>query len=102
EGADARWRLSGANGSRTLFDWHDKHTHHRLLFAKYRVMRHRRTGRKLGRNPKHQRALLRSLASELILTERDPEHPLFDKTLSRNAPSPPRVRGRITTTLAKA
>lgn len=65
-------------------------------------MRHRRTGRKLGRNPKHQRALLRSLASELILTERDPEHPLFDKTLSRNAPSPPKVRGRITTTLAKA
>ena len=28
-------------------------------------MRHRRAGRKLGRNPKHQRALLRSLASAL-------------------------------------
>lgn len=65
-------------------------------------MRHRRRGRKLGRNPKHQRALLRSLASELILTERDPEHVLFDKELSRNAPAPPRVQGRIVTTLAKA
>jgi len=65
-------------------------------------MRHRRRGRKLGRNPKHQRALLRSLASELILTERDPEHVLFDKDLSPNAPAPPRVQGRIVTTLAKA
>lgn len=65
-------------------------------------MRHRRRGRKLGRNPKHQRALLRSLASELILTERESDHLLFDKELNPNAPSPPRVKGRITTTLAKA
>lgn len=65
-------------------------------------MRHRRRGRKLGRNPSHQRALLRSLASELILTERDPDHVLFDKGLNNNAPAPPRVQGRITTTLAKA
>lgn len=65
-------------------------------------MRHRRRGRKLGRNPKHQRALLRSLASELILTERDPDHILFDKELNPNAPAPPRVQGRIVTTLAKA
>ena len=55
-------------------------------------MRHRRTGRKLGRNPKHQRALLRNLASALILTERDAE---FDD----NAP---KVKGRIITTVAKA
>lgn len=55
-------------------------------------MRHRNRGRKLGRNPKHQRALLRSLASALILTERDAE---FDN----NAP---KVRGRIVTTLPKA
>ncbi|MEE8451603.1 MAG: L17 family ribosomal protein [Thermoguttaceae bacterium] len=55
-------------------------------------MRHRRRGRKLGRNPSHQRALLRSLASALILTERDAE---FDD----NAP---KVRGRIVTTLPKA
>ena len=65
-------------------------------------MRHRRRGRKFGRNPKHQRALLRSLASELILTERDPDHPLFDKSIHPNAPSPPRERGRIITTVAKA
>jgi len=55
-------------------------------------MRHRRKGRKLGRNPKHQRALLRNLASALILTERDAE-------LDDNKP---RVKGRITTTLSKA
>lgn len=64
-------------------------------------MRHRRRGRKLGRNPSHQRALLRSLASELILTERDPDDPMFDSS-SPLAPSPPKVRGRIITTLAKA
>jgi len=55
-------------------------------------MRHRRRGRKLGRNPNHQRALLRSLASALILTERDAE-------LDDNAP---KVKGRIITTLQKA
>jgi large subunit ribosomal protein L17 len=55
-------------------------------------MRHRRLGRKLGRNPSHQRALLRSLASNLFLTERDAE---FD-------PNPPKVKGRIVTTITKA
>ncbi len=55
-------------------------------------MRHRRRGRKLGRNPKHQRALLRNLASSLILTERDAE---FDE----NAP---KVKGRVVTTISKA
>ncbi len=55
-------------------------------------MRHRRRGRKLGRNPNHQRALLRNLASALFLTERDAE---FDD----NAP---KVKGRIITTEAKA
>ncbi len=55
-------------------------------------MRHKRRGRKLGRNPNHQRALLRSLASALILTERDAE-------LDANAP---KVKGRIITTLQKA
>ena len=55
-------------------------------------MRHRRSGKKFGRNPSHQRALLRSLASALFLTERDAE---FD-------PNPPKVKGRITTTLPKA
>ncbi len=55
-------------------------------------MRHRRKGRKLGRNPKHQRALLRNLASSLLLTERDAE---FDE----NAP---KIKGRIVTTVSKA
>jgi large subunit ribosomal protein L17 len=57
-----------------------------------KTMRHRRRGRKLGRNPKHQRALLRNLASALFITERDAE---FDE----NAP---KVKGRIVTTIAKA
>jgi large subunit ribosomal protein L17 len=56
-------------------------------------MRHRKRGRKLGRNPNHQRALLRSLASALILTEREPKEKEENK---------PKVRGRITTTLQKA
>jgi large subunit ribosomal protein L17 len=55
-------------------------------------MRHRRRGRVLGRHPKHQRALLRSLASALLLTERDAE---YDD-------NKPKVKGRIITTIAKA
>lgn len=55
-------------------------------------MRHRRRGRKLGRNPNHQRALLRSLASALILTERDAD----------DDDNKPKVKGRIITTLPKA
>ncbi len=56
-------------------------------------MRHRRKGRKLGRIPSHQRALLRSLASALILTERDAEDDEDNK---------PKVKGRIITTIQKA
>jgi len=55
-------------------------------------MRHRNRGRKLGRNPNHQRALLRNLASALILTERD----------AVDDDNAPKVKGRITTTLPKA
>jgi large subunit ribosomal protein L17 len=55
-------------------------------------MRHRRRGRVLGRSPKHQRALLKNLASSLFLTERDAE---FDENI-------PKVKGRIVTTIAKA
>ena len=55
-------------------------------------MRHRRRGRVLGRSPSHQRALLRNLASALFLTERDAE----------GEPNAPKIKGRITTTLAKA
>ena len=55
-------------------------------------MRHRRRGRKLGRNPNHQRALLRNLATALILTERD----------ATDEKNKPKVKGRIITTLEKA
>jgi large subunit ribosomal protein L17 len=55
-------------------------------------MRHRRRGRVLGRSPSHQRALLRNLASALLLTERDAD-------LDDNKP---KVAGRIITTLEKA
>jgi len=56
-------------------------------------MRHRRKGRVLGRSPSHQRALLRNLASALMLTERDAE---------AGEVGAPKVAGRIITTLAKA
>ncbi|MGD0897452.1 MAG: bL17 family ribosomal protein [Thermoguttaceae bacterium] len=55
-------------------------------------MRHRNKGRKLGRHPSHQRALLRSLATALILTERDAE----------GDGNKPKVKGRIITTIQKA
>jgi large subunit ribosomal protein L17 len=55
-------------------------------------MRHRRKGRKLGRNPNHQRALLRNLASALLLTERDAE----------GEDNAPKTKGRIITTMQKA
>ena len=60
-------------------------------------MRHRRKGRKLGRNPSHQRELLRSLASALFLTERDTDDLRFVKLDAE-----PKVEGRIITTVAKA
>lgn len=56
-------------------------------------MRHRRKGRVLGRSPSHQRALLRNLASALMLTERDAE---------AGEVGAPKVAGRIITTVAKA
>lgn len=55
-------------------------------------MRHRRRGRTLGRSPSHRKAMLRNLASGLILTERDAE---FDE-------NPPEIKGRVITTLHKA
>ena len=56
-------------------------------------MRHRRKGRVLGRSPSHQRALLRNLASALMLTEREVE---------AGEVGAPKVAGRIVTTVAKA
>jgi len=67
-------------------------------------MRHRRRGRTLGRSPSHQRALLRNLASSLILSERDDDvneagYAYEDIGVK---PNKPKVKGRIITTLAKA
>ena len=56
-------------------------------------MRHRKKGRILGRSPSHQRALLRNLASALMLTERDADS---------DEVGAPAVKGRIITTVAKA
>ncbi len=56
-------------------------------------MRHRRKGRVLGRSPSHQRAVLRNLASALMLTERETE---------AGEAGAPKVAGRIVTTVAKA
>jgi len=58
-------------------------------------MRHRFAGRKFGRNPKHQRALLRMLAVSLFLTERPEE-------AYKDAKQAPKVKGRIITTIQKA
>ena len=67
-------------------------------------MRHRRKGRKLGRNPKHQRALLRNLASALFLTELD-ESTLLTRRRREGfdvEEQKAKVPGRIITTLEKA
>jgi len=55
-------------------------------------MRHLKKGRKLGRNPNHQRALLKNLVISILMTERDAEGD--DNT--------PKTPGRIITTLPKA
>ncbi|QGJ71254.1 LSU ribosomal protein L17p [Planctomycetales bacterium 10988] len=56
-------------------------------------MRHRRRSRVLGRSPSHRKALLKNLTKSLILTE-DPD--------AEDEPNSPKVKGRITTTKAKA
>lgn len=64
-------------------------------------MRHRFAGRKLGRNPKHQRALMRMLAVSLILTERADDDDDF-KTVTGEYVGMPKVKGRMITTIQKA
>ena len=58
-------------------------------------MRHLNKGRKLGRNPNHQRALLKNLVISILMTERDAED-------AESAGNKPKVPGRIITTLPKA
>lgn len=56
-------------------------------------MRHRRKGRVLGRAPSHRKALFSNLITAIILTERE---------VTELDPNPPKVAGRIVTTLEKA
>ena len=49
----------------------DRHPISVIATRRNLTMRHRRKGRVLGRSPSHQRALLRNLASALMLTERE-------------------------------
>jgi large subunit ribosomal protein L17 len=69
-------------------------------------MRHRRKGRVLGRSPSHQRALLRNLASALFLSERDNDINEagipYDEYPPQARVNPPKIKGRIITTLQKA
>ncbi len=64
-------------------------------------MRHRKDGRKLGRNPKHQRALLRNLAISLLMTEREYSDKEIED-MKKDGAKPPKVPGRIVTTIEKA
>ncbi len=66
-------------------------------------MRHRRTGRVLGRSPSHRKALLRNLACSLILTERDEMY--YEGLMQpdgKTVVNAPTHKGRIVTTLHKA
>jgi large subunit ribosomal protein L17 len=56
-------------------------------------MRHRKRGRRLGRSSSHRKAMLKNLASSLLLTERDTDE------AEENSP---KVKGRVVTTLHKA
>ena len=66
-------------------------------------MRHRKTGRRLGRSSSHRKAMLRNLASSLVLTERDDLHyeDLFEAD-GKTPVNPPAQKGRVVTTVEKA
>jgi large subunit ribosomal protein L17 len=55
-------------------------------------MRHKKRGRKLGRNASHRKALFRNMAAQLICSVR----------VEEDDEAAPKVPGRIVTTLAKA
>ena len=64
-----------------------------MITQRETVMRHLQKGRKLGRNPNHQRALLKNLVISILMTEHDGDDYDGNK---------PKVPGRIITTLPKA
>ena len=66
-------------------------------------MRHKRTGRRLGRSSSHRKALFKNMACALFLTERDPE--FFEGMFQSDGKTPvkpPLHKGRIVTTIQKA
>ncbi len=66
-------------------------------------MRHKRRGRRLGRNSAHRKALFRNLACSLFLSEQDDDAYEFLFQADGKTPiNPPKVKGRIMTTLQKA
>jgi large subunit ribosomal protein L17 len=66
-------------------------------------MRHRKKGRQLGRSSSHKKAMLRNLATSLILTERDDDcyDGLFQAD-GKTPVAPPKYKGRVVTTIHKA
>ncbi len=66
-------------------------------------MRHKRRGRQLGRNSAHRKALFRNMACSLFLSEQDDDAYEFLYQADGKTPiNPPKVKGRIVTTLQKA
>lgn len=70
-------------------------------------MRHRKKGRRLGRSASHRRALLRNMASSLLLTERQAEvdesgYEYLEGSTPSTGRNEPKVKGRIVTTISKA
>ena len=66
-------------------------------------MRHRKTGRRLGRSSPHRKAMFRNLAASLVLTERDDEYYEGLYQADGSTPvNPPAQKGRVVTTLQKA
>jgi large subunit ribosomal protein L17 len=65
-------------------------------------MRHKRKGRRLGRNSSHRKALFRNLMTALILTERDES--FYEGLVDSDGKpvNPPAHKGRIITTHQKA
>ena len=66
-------------------------------------MRHRKKGRQLGRSYSHKKAMLRNLATSLILTEREDDfYEGLYQADGKTPVSPPKYKGRVVTTLQKA
>ncbi len=66
-------------------------------------MRHKRLGKRLGRSSSHRKALFANMACALFLTERNPED--FEGLYQSDGVTPvkpPKFKGRIITTHAKA